>query len=224
MAKWSGWDWISYGLLGFAALGVAISTWGKENPEMFSGLPAIFSSPKWAAVPAVLFTLATIIFIIRMVRQNTPSMSSQDGSAAARSPTITNEPKPLPKMFTAYDIEQRLRAIDELYSLLDSKMIESSTAGEKLRGSLPHKIANGAAVEELDKFADAIESTLENYFRTAGKYQIFPDIHHDAIALVWNPFNLVSSSRNLRAELQEIEQRGQRASASLRCYARRMTC
>jgi hypothetical protein len=66
MANWSGWDWISYGCLGFAALGLAIGTWGKENPEIFGSLPSILLSPNWSAVPAILFALGTIIFIVRL--------------------------------------------------------------------------------------------------------------------------------------------------------------
>lgn len=66
MSSWSGWDWIAYGCLGIAALGLGIGTWGKDNPEMLSNLPSLFSSPKWSAVPAILFVLATLIFIARL--------------------------------------------------------------------------------------------------------------------------------------------------------------
>ena len=85
MSKWSGWDWISYGCLGVAALGLAVGAWGKENPEMFSGLPSVFSSPKWAAVPAILFALATIIFIARLLAP------APNGTAIAPVAMVTSE-------------------------------------------------------------------------------------------------------------------------------------
>jgi hypothetical protein len=52
-----------------------VGAWGKENPEMFSNLPSIFASPKWAAAPAVLFVLATIIFIVRLYAAEPQSTS-----------------------------------------------------------------------------------------------------------------------------------------------------
>src|SRR5260221_14385461 len=135
MSNWSGWDWISYGCLGCAALGLAIGAWGKEYPEMLSGLPSFLSSPKWAAVPAVLFVLATIIFIVRLFVIPTASIATTSNSAP-QSPLIINEPVPLKRMFTSYDIEQRLRAIDELYNLLGSNVMAVSAAGERLNKSL----------------------------------------------------------------------------------------
>jgi hypothetical protein len=65
MSSWSGWDWISYGCLGFAALGLAFGAWLKEYPEVANGLQS-FSSPKWGAIPAILFAVATAIFLVRL--------------------------------------------------------------------------------------------------------------------------------------------------------------
>jgi hypothetical protein len=73
MSNWSGWDWISYGCLGLAAFGLAFGSLSKEYPEMLSSLPSLFSSPKWAAAPALLFVVATIIFIARLFAAETQS-------------------------------------------------------------------------------------------------------------------------------------------------------
>jgi hypothetical protein len=85
IAKWSGWDWISYGCLGLAALGLAVGAWGKENPEIYSNLPTLFASPRWAAVPAILFALATVIFIARLLLPGAPSLQAIEPSVAAPS-------------------------------------------------------------------------------------------------------------------------------------------
>jgi hypothetical protein len=201
MSKWSGWDWISYGCLGLAAFGLAFGSLAKESPEMFSGL-AFLSSPRWAFAPAVLFAAATVIFLVRMIApepQKTAEYPKQN-------PPTLEESKPLEKRFTGYDVEQRLRAIDDLYNLLGSSVISVSAEGERLNKSLADKIANKIAATDLAKYADVAGAALNNYFDTAGRYMIFPDIHHDATALVWNPFEVVSSATNLAAEIRSLEQ------------------
>lgn len=65
MSHWTAWDWITYGCLGIAAFGLALGSLLKEYPSMVSWMPEIFSSPKWAFVPALLFVVATIIFLVR---------------------------------------------------------------------------------------------------------------------------------------------------------------
>ena len=65
MSHWGFWDWITYGCLGIAAFGLAIGAVGKDSPTMFEHLPAIFSSPKWAYAPIVLFALGSAILAAR---------------------------------------------------------------------------------------------------------------------------------------------------------------
>jgi hypothetical protein len=207
MTNWSGWDWISYGCLGFAAIGLAVGAWGKEYPEMFSGLPSFFSSPKWAAVPAVLFVAATVTFMVRMFLVPTTPPAAQTANSSSQPAVVTTSaPVPFKKMFTAYDIEQRIRVIDELYGLLSTNVISASAAGERLNKSLANKIVGKTAAADLTAYASATETTLTNYFETAGRYMIFPDIYHDATALVWNPFEVVTSARNLGDEIKSLEQ------------------
>lgn len=67
MSAWSLWDWVSFGCLGIAAFGLALGTLGKDNPALFSWLPSTFTSVRWGYLPIVLFTLGSIILIIRAV-------------------------------------------------------------------------------------------------------------------------------------------------------------
>jgi hypothetical protein len=201
MSNWSGWDWISYGCLGLAAFGLAFGSWVKESPEMFSGI-AFISSPRWAFVPAALFAIATVVFLVRMLTQEPQKAVEQP----AQNPSVVQDLKPLEKRFTAYDVEQRLRAIDDLYSLLSGNVMTASADGERLNKALMDKVLQKTAAADLTTYSNTVEQALNSYFTTAGKYMIFPDIHHDAIALVWNPFDVVSSARNLSYEIKSLEQ------------------
>jgi hypothetical protein len=113
-------------------------------------------------------------------------------------------------MFTAYDIEQRLRAIDEIYAFLDS-MLAISGNGELLRQSIQDKIQTKVAASELDKHADKAEAAVEKYRAIVHKYEYFADIFSVAQIDTGSVpiFETIAASRNLRAEIQELEQRGQ---------------
>jgi len=163
--------------------------------------PMSFVTPNY--VIAVGLTIAAIGFVWQQTRAVAPKPDNPGLSVMVATPALE-------KRFTAYDIEQRLRAIDELYNLLGTKVMDVTAAGERLNKSLTEKISNGTAISDLDQYADSTDIALKNYFETAGKYQIFPDILHDATALVWNPFEVVSSAKNLVAEIQSLEQQGQR--------------
>ena len=73
MAHWTPWDWIAYGCLGIAALGLAVASLAKEYPDMFHWLPGFFSNSRWSFIPAILFVVATLIFIIRLLVPSTQS-------------------------------------------------------------------------------------------------------------------------------------------------------
>ncbi|MFI5330641.1 MAG: hypothetical protein ACHQ2F_06350 [Desulfobaccales bacterium] len=66
MELWNFWGWIAYGCLGIAAFGMAIETLTKRHPTMLDLLPDYLKSYIWGYVPAILFSIATIIFIIRL--------------------------------------------------------------------------------------------------------------------------------------------------------------
>jgi hypothetical protein len=65
MARWKFWDWVAYCCLGIAALGLAAGAALKEDPAMFERLPAVFTSPKWAYAPIILFALGSFILAVR---------------------------------------------------------------------------------------------------------------------------------------------------------------
>jgi hypothetical protein len=94
--------------------------------------------------------------------------------------------------------------------------MEVSADAERLNKSLGSKVLVGTAAGDLEKYAGATGAALSNYFETAGKLVIFPDIHHDATALVWNQFEVASSAKNLAAEIRSLEQQNANVAAYLR--------
>ena len=90
MSNWSPWDWIAYACLGIASVGLALGSLGKESPNLFSEFPSFFSSPKWASVPALLFMLATLIFIVRLVGISAPAQQNNFLDKPANVETITS--------------------------------------------------------------------------------------------------------------------------------------
>jgi hypothetical protein len=115
MSHWSAWDWIAYACLGVAALGLALGSWGKENPEMLERLPSLFSSPRLAPVPAILFIIATVIFIIRLVVPNSPSSSAPPAATALSSPAVSAQRQSVLVASRYYSIKNK----EEVAALLD---------------------------------------------------------------------------------------------------------
>jgi hypothetical protein len=195
--------------------GVAPMIW--PNPEhawiarsifWSSGLFAVICFLIWAQPmsflsPNYLIAFGLLLAAGGFVWQQTKIASKPDIPSVRVEAT---QPAPLEKRFTAYDIEQRIRVIDELYSLLSTSVMAASATGERLNKSLADRIVRKTAVSDLTEYANTTETALTNYFETAGKYMIFPDIYHDATALVWNPFEVVSSARNLGAEINSLQQ------------------
>lgn len=165
----------------------------------------IWAQPMSFVSPNYLIAFGLVIAASGFVWQQTKLASKPDipGLAVEVAPP---SPPPLKKRFTAYDIEQRIRAIDDLYGLLSTEVMSASASGERLNKSLTDRISNKTAVANLTEYAETAETTLKKYFEAAGRYMIFPDIHHDATALVWNPFEVVSSAKNLAAEIKSLEQ------------------
>jgi hypothetical protein len=65
MAKWTFWDWVGFVSLGLAAFGMALGAVLKEDAEVIARLPAFLASPRWVYMPAILFTLGSIILAVR---------------------------------------------------------------------------------------------------------------------------------------------------------------
>ena len=64
--------------------------WGRNPQTCLASFRAFFSSPKWASVPALLFMLATLIFIVRLVGISAPAQQNNFLDKPANVETITS--------------------------------------------------------------------------------------------------------------------------------------
>jgi hypothetical protein len=129
---------------------------------------------------------------------------------AAAAPLKNEDPKSLKPRLTEYDVSHRQKIIDEILDYLDGKFMPVNVRSEKLKVGIWQAIATHAAIPELDSQADAIISVRDGYYPLLGRYTNFADIYSAAFDTSgWEPGMLAQSASLLRAELQELEQRGQ---------------
>jgi len=123
--------------------------------------------------------------------------------------------QPLKKKLTAYDVEQRERAIDTILALLDPKLMEISKAGEMLNHEIYNDIQNGVAIAALDAYAERAKAAVDEFYQVTGRYMNFGDIYGASNDPNWSPTRIAELSGLLRAELQEMQQRGQMQEAQI---------
>lgn len=201
-------EWLFYGALIWAA--VLIYREGWSNKAKLMG---------WVrkVEPSHLIALGLMIAIAGLIWQGlrkAPADLQQQQVAtlprAATAQASLNEPKPLKPMMTEYDVSRRQRVIDEVLDFLDGKFMPINVRGEKLKVHIWQAIATKTAITELDTQAEAIVGARESFFPMIGRYVNFADIYSAAFDTSgWDPGMLAQSASRLRAELQELEQRGQ---------------
>ena len=160
MSNWSGWDWISFGLLGLAAFGLAFGSLAKESPEMFSGL-AFLSSPRWAFLPAALFAVATVIFLVRMLTQEPQKIVEQANQSPPTHeqtrPPVNPSPEPS-RFYSTGDKERLAEAFYKLSRLLDTPI---NKIEQDLQGLIRYwdgVKSNPSRNEELKKIISQLEA------------------------------------------------------------------
>lgn len=135
-----------------------------------------------------------------------------DAANAASPPTQTTadspaEPKPLKQMPTAYDVEQRLRAVDAIDSavaqLIERKVLVRT---QDLRNHLEEWIANGSAIEPLSSLGNDTKDIFENIDSVVNVFHMrFPELGR--IVLMSSKYHetrsLHSNSINLREEIKK---------------------
>jgi hypothetical protein len=126
----------------------------------------------------------------------------------APAPKVTRS-EPLKPMLTQYDVSHREKIIDNVLAFLEEKFVPVAAKGELLKQKIFAKIADRTAVAELDEQTDAITKARNEYYPLIGRYMNFNDIYDAALANTWEPDSLAKNASLLRAELQEMEQRGQ---------------
>lgn len=100
--------------------------------------------------------------------------------------------------------EARLRIVDALSELLDSKLRAAGRRGAELMGELPARIADGTADRELAAYADQVLPDLRELQSLTrlyhGRFREITEIV--AATMEFNYFEVVSAARDLADELK----------------------
>lgn len=134
-------------------------------------------------------------------------------SSAEPGASAQHSDKPLLPRLTQYDVSRRLKIIDDILDYLDTKVMPLNPGVEQLGKNIFQRIHERTAIEALGTQASALTQMRTEYYTLIGRYMNFPDIYGPAFDTTkdntWEPEQLVNSSSNLRAHLQELERTGQ---------------
>ncbi len=122
-------------------------------------------------------------------------------SGAKLSKSTIAPPTPDPKRFTPYEKEQRLRAIDEIYSVLVTQLTPVYAEGRKLLNSISAAVADGSAERRLTEYTQKVQSAFDNLNALLKKYNYFSDIVQ---ATTKNTFNDVAATHGVTNLVPEI--------------------
>jgi hypothetical protein len=85
-------------------------------------------------------------------------------------------PPPLPKRYTAYEKEQRLRAVDEIYNVFATELAPAYVEGRDLFNGLKNELVKGDAAQKLRAHYDTVENAFKKLDGLRNKYEYFSDI------------------------------------------------
>jgi len=135
----------------------------------------------------------------------------QDGLAKAfqsRAPTVPAPARAAaPIRYTAYEKEQRLRAVDEIYSVIATQLQPIYAEGNKLidgiyRGSVP-----GDAEQRLTDYRNRVQAAFDNLNTLLKKYNYFPDIVQVTRKNTFNDTEATHEAGNLIGEIAALRQK-----------------
>lgn len=117
-------------------------------------------------------------------------------------------PAPPSQRFTPYEREQRLRAIDAAYDFIDTRLVALQRKAQDLVNVFPIRAQERTIVEGLDGLADYSKREFQEWNALVARYEYLSDVRNAASEPQWSSPALPNASSLLRAEIQELEQRG----------------
>jgi hypothetical protein len=118
---------------------------------------------------------------------------------------ITKKPPsaPTPVRYTAYEKEQRLRAIDEIYSAIATQLQPTYKDGQKIIDDI-YKTADVNAEKRLPDYLIKVQSAFDNLNSLLKKYNYFTDIVELTRKNTFNDVEATHGAGNLVAELRDL--------------------
>jgi hypothetical protein len=115
---------------------------------------------------------------VAVAKANAPSGSSAPNTIPGLPRVNSNAapPAPLPKRYTAYEKDRRLRAVDEIYEVFDSKLSPAYAEGRDLFNSLKNESALGTAQQKLRDHYGTVERAFNELKPIRKKYEYYLDI------------------------------------------------
>jgi NADH:ubiquinone oxidoreductase subunit 5 (subunit L)/multisubunit Na+/H+ antiporter MnhA subunit len=113
-------------------------------------------------------------------------------------------PEPPPRRYTAYEKEQRLRAVDEIYSVLTTEIAPAYTQVRDVINNIYTTVGDGTAVPKLQDYSVKAHAAFNDLNTLLEKYEYFPDIVQ---SVKKNPYNVVAATnaaQNLTEEIQQL--------------------
>ncbi len=107
-----------------------------------------------------------------------------------------------PKQYTAYEKEQRLRAVDEIYGLIATKLTRAYLEGRDLFNNLKAEVAQGTAEKVLKDHYTTVEAAFADLRSLLKKYEYFSDIATIATLNTFNGLTEITASGNLISEIR----------------------
>jgi len=122
--------------------------------------------------------------------------------AAAPQPVVKPAPAaPQPKRYTAYEKEQRLRAIDEIFGVITSKLSPAFTEGQELFRLVQAGGADDTTPIRLIDHANTVKIAFDDLLNLYKKYEYFSDIISVAQENTFNGLLEINGSQNLAQEI-----------------------
>jgi hypothetical protein len=108
------------------------------------------------------------------------------------------------KRYTAYEKEQRLRAVDEIYGVLATQLQPTYSEGKKLLYEIYQVKADDRAEQRLADYVNNVQTAFDNLNGLLKKYSYFTDIVQGTTKNTFNDVAATHGARNLIGELQAL--------------------
>ncbi|MEA2818964.1 MAG: hypothetical protein QOJ86_968 [Bradyrhizobium sp.] len=115
----------------------------------------------------------------------------------------TLRPKAAPR-YTAYDLENRLRATDEFFEFFETVLQPTYIAGRDFINNIKAEARKDDILASVDALSDRIERDFIELHRMTRKYEYLPDVFNVVAPEMFNHAELIGQCDDLREELRQL--------------------